>query len=108
MLTMAVCFTVWLEVPRPPAPSHPEHITTDTARYCRQLASRVEALARAVPRAVPAEALQLRAEGRRMCAEGRLRQGLICLRRAVVLLRGPAVRPLSAWPPGVDRTAVQR
>ncbi len=91
-LTVAACFAVRLDVPRPAAPSRPERITTDTARYCRQLATRVEALTRTAARTVPAEALHLGAEGRRMCARGRLHRGLICLRRAVVLLRGPAVQ----------------
>jgi hypothetical protein len=89
-LTVAICLSARLGV-SPPSPQ-PARITTDTARYCRQLAGRVEALARAAPRAVPARAMALRAEGRRMCAQGRLRRGLLCLRRAVVLLAAPARR----------------
>ena len=70
-----------------PAPSHPARITTDTAAYCQRLVDRVDALALAAPAPVPPEALRLRAEGQRRCIRGQVRSGLICLRRAVLLLR---------------------
>ena len=93
-LILAFCLAGWPDVSEPAGSSQPARITTDSLSYCRQLAQRVDGLVQAMPRAAPAEALRLRSEGGRLCAKGELRGGLICLRRAVLILRGPpAVRP---------------
>ena len=88
-LTLALCLAVLPALPGRHVPVQPASITTDTASYCRQLAERVDDLVRTAPRAIPADVLRLRAEGGRMCNQGQLRGGLMCLRRAVLLLRAP-------------------
>ncbi len=77
----------------------PARITSDSVSYCHQLAQRVDDLVHAAARPAPVEVLQLRAEGERLCTQGRLRGGLICLRRAVLLLRGPAQADQAAAQP---------
>lgn len=92
-LAVTLALAVWPDLSSRQEPARPARITTDTAAYCRQLTDRVDAMVLAAPPPVPPEALRLRAEGRRMCGQGQVRDGLICLRRAVLLLRRPPARP---------------
>ena len=92
-LILAVSLAVWPDFSGRSVAPQAVRITSDSMSYCRQLQQRVDDLVRAAPRAAPAEALRLRAEGHRMCAQGDLRGGLICLRRAVLILNAPAPRP---------------
>lgn len=92
-LILAVSLAVWPDFSGHSVPPQVARITSDSLSYCHQLQQRVDDLVNAAPRAAPAEALRLRAEGQRMCAQGDLRGGLICLRRAVLILRTPVARP---------------
>ena len=72
--------------PPPPPYGGPMRVTTDTAEYCAQLAERVARAQLARPPTAPRDrrALveELAAEGEQMCAAGRIRGGLMRLRRA--------------------------
>ncbi|MDE2582826.1 MAG: hypothetical protein KGL52_14425 [Rhodospirillales bacterium] len=105
-LTLGVWFGVWPAIMPGGHLLPPARITTDSAVYCRKLAGRVDILAHGAPtEIIPAEALRLRTQGQSLCAAGRVRDGLICLRRAVLLLRHPgsrAVAPIGTAPKGTS------
>ena len=67
-------------------PSPPVRITTDTPAYCQLLLERVHELARLAAAAPRQEASGLADEGRRLCAGGEVRAGLLRLRHAVMLV----------------------
>ena len=69
-------------------PSPPVRITTDTPAYCQLLLERVHELARRAADAPRQEASGLADEGRRLCAGGEVRAGLLRLRHAVMLVMG--------------------
>lgn len=69
-------------------PSPPVRITTDTPAYCQLLVERVHELARVAADAPRQEASGLADEGRRLCAGGEIRAGLLRLRHAVMLVMG--------------------
>lgn len=71
-----------------PAADHspPMVITTDTPQYCQTLLERISELVGAATSPPPAEVDSLSREGRRLCDEGHTRQGILRLRRAIVLL----------------------
>lgn len=64
----------------------PVRVTTDTLEYCDHLLARVVQMRDAQPFA-PEEVDRLTAEGRRMCAHGLVRRGIMRLRRALVRLQ---------------------
>lgn len=75
-----------LPPPRTEAP--PARVTSDSAEFCAQLADEVRGEERArqsLP--LPAEVRTLGQEGEKMCTEGRLRPGILRLRRALQILR---------------------
>ncbi len=61
----------------------PLTVTTDTRAYCAALARRVSARD-----GLSEEARRLAADGRAMCDEGRVRGGIVRLRRALMLAQG--------------------
>jgi hypothetical protein len=69
-----------------PAQPAPMPLLTDTAQYCAQLSVEVEAERKALISPAPPEVEQLAQEGRRLCALGEIRGGIVRLRRAIVLL----------------------
>ncbi len=69
-----------------PVQSAPMPLLTDTPQYCAELSSEVEQERQALVSPAPAEIEQLAEEGRRLCAMGQVRGGVIRLRRAMVLL----------------------
>jgi hypothetical protein len=67
----------------------PARVTSDSPEFCAQLAEQVYQEAhvhRVGP--VPEEVHTLEEEGLKMCSEGRLRPGILRLRRALQILRG--------------------
>ncbi|MCC6716444.1 MAG: hypothetical protein IT555_01035 [Acetobacteraceae bacterium] len=69
--------------------SEPLRIITYTREHCGELSRRADELMQRRPRVTP-ESVELRDEGKRLCAEGQIRPGIIRLRRAIMLLRAPA------------------
>lgn len=67
-------------------PSSPVRITSDTPAYCQLLLERVHELARLAADAPRQQASGLADEGRRLCAGGEVRAGLLRLRHAVMLV----------------------
>lgn len=66
-------------------------VTTDTQEYCEALAERVERAEHVrQPRPAQGDELEqvkeLASEGHQMCIAGRIRSGLVRLRRALLLL----------------------
>ena len=78
--------------PPPAAAEGALRITSDTLAYCQSLRQQVNGLMVRDAGPVSAEVMRLRAEGRRMCAAGEVRGGVLRLRGAVLLLmhRSPA------------------
>lgn len=68
--------------------SPPVRVTTDTPVYCQLLLERVHELARNAADPRRREASGLADEGRRLCAGGEIRAGLLRLRHAVKLVMG--------------------
>ena len=62
-------------------------ITSDTTAYCGALMNRINGMARAG--GMPREAVILSIEGERMCEHGRVRGGILRLRRAIAIIRQP-------------------
>lgn len=60
----------------------PVEVTSDTVSYCRSLAGRIET----IPVSSDA-ALRLAREGAAMCRKGRVRDGIVRLRRALMISR---------------------
>jgi hypothetical protein len=69
-------------------PPAPVRITTDTPAYCQLLFERVHELARRAADLPREEASGLADQGRRLCAGGEIRAGLLRLRHAVMLVMG--------------------
>jgi hypothetical protein len=69
-------------------PSPPVRVTTDTPAYCQLLLERVHELAPLSADAARQEASDLADQGRRLCAGGEIRAGLLRLRHAVMLVMG--------------------
>ena len=68
-------------------------VTTDSSAYCRTLSDAIDAHGN-----LPREVRELKAQGDGMCDEGRVRGGIVRLRRALLILnKDPA--PDSAAPP---------
>jgi hypothetical protein len=70
----------------PPPSAGPAWVTTDTPEYCQTLAERVARAELARPNA-PRQVEELAQEGHQMCSTGRIRGGLVRLRRALLMLR---------------------
>jgi hypothetical protein len=62
-------------------------LTTDTPEYCRHLGDLLSRTLRATPAPPPPDAVDLSSDGRRMCDEGKIRGGILRLRRALVLMQ---------------------
>jgi hypothetical protein len=73
--------------------SPPARITTDTPAYCQLLLQRVHQLTRTAPDQARREVTDLADEGRRLCAGGEVRAGLLRLRHAVVLMASSRPKP---------------
>jgi hypothetical protein len=69
-------------------PPPPVRITTDTPAYCQLLLQRVHELERLAADPSREQASGLADEGRRLCAVGEVRAGLLRLRHAVMLVIG--------------------
>ncbi len=65
----------------------PMPLLTDTPQYCAELSDEVEEVRQSLVSPAPPEVEQLAEEGRRLCAMGEIRGGIVRLRRAMVLLR---------------------
>jgi hypothetical protein len=75
--------------------SSPMRVTTDTPAYCQLLLERVRELARMAAEPPREEASGLADEGRRLCAGGEVRAGLVRLRHAVMIVMGS--KPQRPW-----------
>ncbi|HUC16655.1 MAG TPA: hypothetical protein VMA37_03090 [Acetobacteraceae bacterium] len=64
----------------------PMPLLTDTPQYCVELSDEVEEVRQSLVSPAPPEVEQLAEEGRRLCAMGEIRGGIVRLRRAMVLL----------------------
>ncbi len=73
--------------------SPPARITTDTPAYCQLLLQRVHRLAPTAPDQARQQVTDLADEGRRLCAGGDVRAGLLRLRHAVVLMASSRPKP---------------
>jgi hypothetical protein len=71
----------------------PAQITSDTVEYCGELAAQVSGLMMDPPTALMIRAAALSDEGQHMCEEGQIRAGIARLRRALLMLQGPAGKP---------------
>jgi hypothetical protein len=69
-----------------PAADDPPRVITDSPDYCRQLRLMVEEVVRQTT-APPWGVEGLTEEGGRMCDQGRVRGGIVRLRRALMMLR---------------------
>jgi hypothetical protein len=74
-------------VPQAVAQSSPMPLLTDTPQYCVELSDEVEEERQSLVSPAPPEVEELAQEGRRLCAMGQVRGGIVRLRRAMVLLR---------------------
>jgi hypothetical protein len=61
-------------------------ITSDTNAYCRQLLTRIEDFVR-TNAVIPPIAARLAEDGRQRCRSGEIRQGILHLRQAVVIIQ---------------------
>jgi hypothetical protein len=61
-------------------------VTSDTNAYCRELLTRIEDFLRASP-VIPPVAVRLAEDGRQRCSSGDIRQGILRLRQAVVIIQ---------------------
>lgn len=65
-----------------------DRVTSDSPEFCAQLADQLHDDVRArKPGPVPEEVRTLGQEGRKMCSEGRVRPGILRLRRALQILK---------------------
>ena len=78
--SLAACLPAAAQAPRP------VEVTSDSAAYCQQLATRIVIERRRVPNPEP-EADALLDRGQQLCATGRVRAGLNRLRHALLELR---------------------
>jgi len=62
-------------------------LLTDTEHYCAELSADVEAFRQSLIDPASPAVEELAQEGRRLCAQGEVRGGVMRLRRAMVLLR---------------------
>jgi hypothetical protein len=77
----------WPTVAQPqPGESKPMEITTDTPAYCLHLVNRVGDLIRLAATPVPPDVTGLATEGKRMCAIGQTRSGIMRLRSALMMM----------------------
>ncbi len=81
VLMAGLCW--WLG--HPAAAQDPMTVTTDTAEYCIGLADRIAAVGE-----MPPHARVLWRSGRAMCEHGHVRDGLVRIRRAMMMVRGVA------------------
>ncbi len=72
--------------------SPPLVLTTDLPRYCLQLSDRVDELMHVAPGPLSDEVVSLTTEGRVLCDKGRVRGGVMRLRRAVLLMTNDVAR----------------
>ncbi len=70
----------------PAALQAPAIVTSDTGAYCRQLVARIDDLMRAKA-PIPPVAAKLAEEGRQRCLIGQVRQGILHLRQAVMMIQ---------------------
>ena len=70
----------------------PVQITSDTPAYCSQLLQRVGQLTHVASGAPRQEAANLAGEGK-LCRQGKVRAGILRLRRAVKLMMATVVHP---------------
>ena len=61
-------------------------VTSDTNAYCRELLTRIEDFLRANA-VIPPIAARLAEDGRQRCSTGDIRQGILHLRQAVVMIQ---------------------
>jgi hypothetical protein len=71
------------------AEERPPRVTSQSAEYCAVLVRRVEALLVVPSHPSSEEAVELAAEGRRLCDQGHMRGGIMRLRMALMILRTP-------------------
>jgi hypothetical protein len=69
-----------------PYQSPPAVVTTDTVAYCRELSEKFAELIRVAPRPPEDEVLSMGTDGRHLCQEGKIRGGLLRLRRGVLVM----------------------
>jgi hypothetical protein len=70
-------------------------VTSDTPEYCLHLLDRVSQLVGLAAAPVPRDVTDLTSEGRRMCALGQTRGGIMRLRSALMIMEkgnGPGYR----------------
>lgn len=67
----------------------PAAIITDSQAYCVQLHDRIQQLQLSATVPPPREAMDLSAEGQRLCANGLARGGVMRLRRALSIMMHP-------------------
>lgn len=84
-LCVSLSATAGQHTPEQPA-DHPLRVTTDTVEYCDKLLERITQIGDGMA-TMPARVETLTAEGRRMCADGYVRRGILRLRRALVILQ---------------------
>jgi hypothetical protein len=90
---VGVGFAILLALSGNATVSPPIRITTDTPAYCQLLLERVRELARMAAEPPRREASGLADEGRRLCAGGEVRAGLLRLRHAVMIVMGSKSQP---------------
>lgn len=62
-------------------------VTSDTPEYCLELADRVNNLVEVAQAKPPQQVADLQVEGKRMCAHGQTRGGIMRLRQAILLMK---------------------
>ncbi len=62
-------------------------VMSNTLEYCDKLTSRIDALIFEAKVPPPSEVMGLSAEGRRMCAQGHVRGGVMRLRKALMIMQ---------------------
>jgi hypothetical protein len=70
----------------PSVQDDPMEVTTDTPAYCHHLLDRVSNLIKLAANPVPPDVSDLTTAGRRMCAVGQTRGGIMRLRSALMIL----------------------
>lgn len=71
---------------QPVASDDPIEVTTDTPQYCSELAVRLHNMVQVAVIKPPREVSSLSDEGKRMCAHGQTRGGIMRLRMALLLM----------------------
>ena len=90
---VGVGVAILLALPGSATLSPPMRVTTDTPAYCQLLLERVRELARMAAESPRQEASGLADEGRRLCAGGEVRAGLLRLRHAAMIVMGSKPQP---------------